>query len=125
MDSGSETTGDWNHHSQDMSPEANKKEENIEVYSQQFSDEYFNFNAHVDELILSLEDETKKAKRIVSQKGIRRFRKTKEQTKILTMRFEQYKQWDNELQQEIAIESGLSKSQVYKWYWEQMKGKKQ
>ena len=66
-DSCSETTGDINQcQNSESSPESCNKEENIDIFSMMFKTESFDFNCHVNELISCLEDDSKKAKRIVS-----------------------------------------------------------
>lgn len=48
-------------------------------------------------------------------------RKTKNQVKMLEIELENNPHWTNEDMAVIAKKTGLSKSQVYKWNWDQRK----
>jgi hypothetical protein len=48
-------------------------------------------------------------------------RKTKGQVKLLEQEMEANSNWTNEDMERIAKKIGLSKSQVYKWNWDQRK----
>ena len=60
-----------------------------------------------------------KPKRIVTKKVEQRRRKTKAQLTALNAYFNLFSTWEKSNIAEAAKLSGLSNSQVYKWYWEQ------
>lgn len=65
-------------------------------------------------------DPSVKRKRTVTQKVKgKRVRKTKKQIDILTKEYELNSEWSSEDILGLATSLGLTKKQVYKWYWDQ------
>ena len=60
-----------------------------------------------------------KPKRIVTKKVEKRKRKSKAQLNTLMTYFKTYSSWEKANIAEISQMTGLSKDQVYKWYWDQ------
>ena len=60
-------------------------------------------------------------KRVTEDPSLKNRRKTKQQVKKLEAELEANPQWTNEDMEKIAKKTGLSKSQVYKWNWDQKK----
>jgi hypothetical protein len=57
----------------------------------------------------------------VCNKNASRMRKTKEQAKVLQDEFERNPDWDQKIRARLSQETGLSKDQIYKWYWDNRK----
>lgn len=53
--------------------------------------------------------------------GKKRKRKNSDQVKVLEEWFQKYPRWDKEAVEKAVKKSGLSRSQVYKWGWDQKK----
>lgn len=63
---------------------------------------------------------TNKKKNVIDDSQNKR-RKSKNQVKMLEAELEANPHWTNEDMEKIAKKTGLSKSQVYKWNWDQKK----
>ena len=73
----------------------------------------------LDEKIDAIIESTKrKCKKVKYELKYKRNRKSKDQIKILTDEFMKGSTIANERLNELANETGLSKIQVYKWYWD-------
>jgi len=60
-----------------------------------------------------------KKQRIYKAKNIKRKRKSKAQIKKLEKEFNINQTWDKEDFKRLSETLGLSRDQVYKWYWDQ------
>eukprot|EP00826_Nyctotherus_ovalis_P015731 TRINITY_DN1449_c0_g1_i4.p1 TRINITY_DN1449_c0_g1~~TRINITY_DN1449_c0_g1_i4.p1 ORF type:complete len:150 (+),score=38.77 TRINITY_DN1449_c0_g1_i4:115-564(+) len=72
----------------------------------------------IDKLNAIMESTKKKAKAMRNEVKYKRRRKTKEQLKVLNEEVEKREHISNKRIEEISKETGLTKLQVYKWYWD-------
>ena len=66
-------------------------------------------------------DPSVKRKRVQRQKNSKRVRKTQDQIDALKVAYHCRREWEKEDVLELSARTGLSSSQVYKWYWDQQK----
>eukprot|EP00826_Nyctotherus_ovalis_P048988 TRINITY_DN5847_c0_g1_i1.p1 TRINITY_DN5847_c0_g1~~TRINITY_DN5847_c0_g1_i1.p1 ORF type:complete len:185 (+),score=31.77 TRINITY_DN5847_c0_g1_i1:140-694(+) len=72
----------------------------------------------IDKLDAIMESTKKKVKVMRSEAKCKRRRKTKEQLGVLNVELQKNTHISNKRIHEISNETGLSKLQVYKWYWD-------
>ena len=101
-----------------VAPTVDLKSENIEVespISSKRTTPELSLNEKIDAI---MESTKRKNKQIKHEMKYKRNRKSKEQVIILHEELSKGLEMTNEKLNEISMKTGLSKVQVYKWYWD-------
>ena len=77
---------------------------------------------HTHENEASTEPITKRYKKVNKNRIVRRRkRKNMEQLKVLYNEYKENSNWNKTIMTEIALKTGLTEAQIYKWSWDQKK----